>query len=98
MPEARVFHYTFETTGLEREFGITRHAEGLLNSLTKAGDLGKRPIHFAGHSIGGLVVKRALVLALGSVNKDYQAIARYCFSVAFFGTPRKFVCRSFSKV
>lgn len=45
-------------------------------------------IHFAGHGTGGLVIKQALCLALDE--QMYNNVLPYCFSIAFFGVPRKF--------
>mgnify|MGYP002620380909 CR=1 FL=1 len=42
-----------------------------------------RPIFFIAHSIGGLVVKNALVRA--SQSKRYLEIMEFCHGVAFFG-------------
>lgn len=47
----------------------------------------QRPLLFLGHSIGGLVVKMALVKA--SRDSRYQNILRECYGVAFFGTPHQ---------
>lgn len=43
----------------------------------------ERPLLFIGHSIGGLVVKMALVRA--SRDAKYEGILRECYGVAFFG-------------
>lgn len=43
----------------------------------------ERPLVFIGHSIGGLVVKMALVKA--SRETKYENILRECYGVAFFG-------------
>ncbi|KAL7801513.1 hypothetical protein V8C43DRAFT_271204 [Trichoderma afarasin] len=47
----------------------------------------ERPLLFIGHSIGGLVVKMALVKA--SRDSRYESILRECYGVAFFGTPHQ---------
>ncbi|KAH8126547.1 hypothetical protein LI328DRAFT_145787 [Trichoderma asperelloides] len=47
----------------------------------------ERPLLFIGHSIGGLVVKMALVRA--SRDAKYEGILRECYGVAFFGTPHQ---------
>lgn len=44
------------------------------------------------YSVGGLVLKRALGLAIGGIdNGKYLSLARRCSSIAFFGTPRKYI-------
>lgn len=47
----------------------------------------QRPLVFLGHSIGGLVVKLALVKA--SRSSRYESILRECYGVGFFGTPHQ---------
>lgn len=46
-----------------------------------------RPLFFLGHSIGGLIVKLALVKA--SRDNRYESILREAYGVAFFGTPHQ---------
>ncbi|KAF7559395.1 hypothetical protein G7046_g4757 [Stylonectria norvegica] len=46
-----------------------------------------RPVLFVGHSIGGIVVKMALIKA--SRDSRYEEILRQCYGVAFFGTPHQ---------
>ncbi|ORY17310.1 cora-like Mg2+ transporter protein-domain-containing protein [Clohesyomyces aquaticus] len=87
LPDARVFLYTFSKPETPKNHGITKYASELLQDMVQEG-LGKsRMIHFVGHSTGGLVVKRALVIANGSNNVDILDIKRNCCSIAFFGTP-----------
>ncbi|KAJ4229164.1 hypothetical protein NW759_003887 [Fusarium solani] len=45
----------------------------------------ERPVLFVAHSVGGIVVKMALVKA--SRNPKYEGIWRICYGIAFFGTP-----------
>jgi len=88
VPEARVFLYSFKRPDNLKAYGITKYANDLLKELVEGG-LGERFIHFVGHSTGGLVVKRALVLANGTNEATYLAIKRQCCGITFFGTPRK---------
>ncbi|KAK2591973.1 hypothetical protein QQS21_010345 [Conoideocrella luteorostrata] len=49
-----------------------------------------RPIVFIGHSLGGLIVKQALVSLLASSSKhqdEYQRLARATRGIIFFGVP-----------
>lgn len=87
--EARVYLYFFHRRQDSKHEGITTYAEDLLQAIrSEVIDLGRRPLHFAAFSTGGLVVKRALLLALGGFDKGrYLSITRSCFSLAFFGTP-----------
>ena len=49
--------------------------------------IGKRPIIFFAHSIGGLLLKNLLVIF--DLNRDYQAISRNTIGIIFYGTPHK---------
>lgn len=55
--------------------------------LTCAALQGNRPLFFIAHSIGGLVVKNALVRA--SQKTKFQDIMDDCHGVTFFGTPHR---------
>lgn len=89
MTDARIFLYTFAKPDIPKLHGITKYSEDFLRDLASEGLGKKRMVHFVGHSTGGLVIKRALVVANGSNNTDWLAIKRNCCSIAFFGTPRK---------
>ncbi|KAI9679132.1 MAG: hypothetical protein M1822_007342 [Bathelium mastoideum] len=82
---ARVFLYSYPdpTEG----DAIINYATELLGCVATLASPKLRPLHFAGHNTGGLVVKRALVLARASVNKLWNQVALSCFTVAFFGVP-----------
>ncbi|KAF2232829.1 hypothetical protein EV356DRAFT_238033 [Viridothelium virens] len=84
---AQVYLYTYPDP-LDGD-AIANYATDLLKSIdalvSQPGNL--RPLHFAGHNSGGLVVKKALVLAKASTNKLWNSIASGCFTVAFFGVP-----------
>jgi Putative serine esterase (DUF676) len=100
--EARVYLYYYKRREDSKHEGITTYAEDLLQAIkSDVVDLGKRPIHFAAFCTGGLVVKRALILALGGHEKGrFLDITRCCFSLAFFGTPHygsNFLSRSHYK-
>ncbi|KAG8420596.1 hypothetical protein J3459_010920 [Metarhizium acridum] len=70
----------------EMEEGVTLHtlADELLQNLQHLREMenDERPILFNGHSLGGLVVKMALVKA--SRDARYENIVRQCYGVAFF--------------
>lgn len=89
VPYARVFMYTFDAPQDAKTHGITKYAEDLLACMADSCLGGTRFIHLVGHSTGGIVVKRALVIANGSNKPKNLEISRSCCSVAFFGTPRK---------
>ncbi|PTB69411.1 hypothetical protein BBK36DRAFT_1165681 [Trichoderma citrinoviride] len=58
-----------------------------LRALRTAEKRGDRPLLFIAHSIGGLVVKMALVKA--HTDARYSDILHECYGVAFFGTPHQ---------
>ena len=65
---------------------LSRLADALLEelgALRAAEDREERPVMFVGHSVGGLVVKMALVKA--SRDARYSGILKECYGVAFFG-------------
>ncbi|KAL6887937.1 hypothetical protein GGI43DRAFT_426058 [Trichoderma evansii] len=46
-----------------------------------------RPIILIGHSLGGLIIKQALISLSKSENEDDQNLIRAIYGVVFFGTP-----------
>ncbi|KAK3190887.1 hypothetical protein K4F52_003204 [Lecanicillium sp. MT-2017a] len=74
----------FETSIL----GVREQAENLLNRLKlKRRDAPDRPIAFVAHSLGGIVVKQALVET--KLNATYEAIGASTCGLVFFGTPHQ---------
>lgn len=71
----------------EAEEGVTlsKLADELLQNLQHLRETEdqERPVLFIGHSVGGLVVKMALVKA--GRDARYENILRECYGVAFFG-------------
>ncbi|KAK0742448.1 hypothetical protein B0T21DRAFT_283607 [Apiosordaria backusii] len=83
---ARVFLYRHRH--LEEGMNLKSLANDLLEQVQniRRGSMPKsRPLFFIAHSIGGLVVKSALVRA--SQKTKYQDIMDDCHGVTFFGTP-----------
>ena len=69
---------------------ILDHAKDLLGSLVdKRGDPNEqeRPMIFIAHSLGGIIVKRALVWA--HVDSQYQSIKDKTIGIVFLGTPHQ---------
>ncbi|ODA83503.1 hypothetical protein RJ55_02017 [Drechmeria coniospora] len=68
---------------------MSKLADALLQELQtlRCQEGAQRPLLFIGHGVGGLVVKMALCKA--SRSAQYDAIARHCYGVAFFGTPHQ---------
>lgn len=69
----------------ERSFTF---AEGLLVELrdVRTGDARFRPIFFLAHSLGGIVVKKVLIIAKGR-SSHYGEILENSRHLMFFGTP-----------
>ncbi|KAJ5153538.1 uncharacterized protein N7482_010016 [Penicillium canariense] len=95
IPYARVFVYGYNTNITNPQTmstaSIKDHANTLLNLL----DLERGPqfhslpprIIFIGHSLGGLVIKQALLNA--KEDPKYKSIANATFGLVFFGTPHR---------
>jgi len=70
------------------------HSSRLIEQLAevRVGDAEKRPVIFIAHSLGGLIVKSALVRASTAVDNDdarLKAIELLTIGVLFFGTPQR---------
>jgi hypothetical protein len=90
LPNARVllFGYNaniaFETSAA----GVQEQAVNLLNHIaSRRTEVKNRPIIFIAHSLGGIVVKQALVEA--KLNDVYRPIREATYGIAFFGTPHQ---------
>ncbi|KAI4124449.1 MAG: hypothetical protein LQ347_005731 [Umbilicaria vellea] len=97
---ARVLVYGYDsevtsfTDGVSKD-KIHNHAEGLVAALAANRRLRKateRPIIFIAHSLGGLVVKRALIYSSeirGPKTEHLRSIFVSTFGILFLGTPHK---------
>lgn len=89
---ARVLNYGYNA---DVAFGNTTadvwdHAKSLLGSLIDERETeaeSKRPIIFIAHSLGGIIVKQALVWA--HREPQYQTIKDHTLGIVFFGTPHR---------
>ncbi|KAH7022316.1 hypothetical protein EDB80DRAFT_5992 [Ilyonectria destructans] len=80
------FGYNANRFGDVANTRIIHHANDLLRNLVlKRLDNPNRPIIFIAHSLGGLVVKRAILLC--ATNNDWGAIKNSTKSIIFMGTP-----------
>ncbi|KAI0876688.1 hypothetical protein GGS24DRAFT_498665 [Hypoxylon argillaceum] len=90
VPRARIclFEYHSEPTFLSLAAGVTEQARNVLNCLgqTRANNP-RRSLIFISHSLGGLIVERALVLA--KVEKPYKQIQESTFGLIFFAAPQQ---------
>jgi triacylglycerol esterase/lipase EstA (alpha/beta hydrolase family) len=90
LPNARIllFGYNSNVAFETSIAGVREQASNLLNRLaSKREDAEERPIIFVAHSLGGIVVKRALVEA--KLDDTYEAIRNATYGIAFFGTPHQ---------
>jgi hypothetical protein len=73
---------------------IHRHAQALLQNLAlerESEEFGEHPIIFVAHSLGGILVKRALELAahlpVTGSNEELRSIFVSTYAIMFLGTP-----------
>jgi len=65
---------------------LEERSEDMLEGLLRAG-VGSRPVIFVGHSMGGLIIKKMLLLAQSSPDLRVQALAHNTKGVVFYSTP-----------
>ncbi|KAE9372043.1 hypothetical protein N431DRAFT_482911 [Stipitochalara longipes BDJ] len=90
--KARVMVFGYDATAAfgNGVAGIKEHARGLLGGLVERRGRNleaKRPLIFIGHSLGGLVIKQALVIA--EQEMPYKKIYNSTLGIIFFGTPHQ---------
>ncbi|KAF1953171.1 hypothetical protein CC80DRAFT_451183, partial [Byssothecium circinans] len=87
IPEARILLFGYDSSVFNGStMHVTDHATNLLNRLeNKRADAPERPVVFIVHSLGGLVVKQAMVEAKQTDNPIRSAT----HGIIFFGTPHK---------
>ncbi|PSS20674.1 hypothetical protein M430DRAFT_41958 [Amorphotheca resinae ATCC 22711] len=91
LPGARIYTFSYDSRIFSRSAsGINEFAQSLLSELEKkrrtAADR-QRGIIFICHSLGGIVCKKALVVA--RQDPRYGNILQYTKAVLFFGTPHR---------
>ncbi|KAK4888605.1 hypothetical protein LTR27_012500 [Elasticomyces elasticus] len=90
VPSARILSYGYNSSvALSQTFsGVDEFAELLLNSLEQERDACKgRPIVFICHSLGGIVVKKALIVAHNRSPSYYKDILDSVQGIVFMGVP-----------
>lgn len=89
IPRSRIFIYEYNSCllrGKERDGWVDKASEFLEAVRMERDDVDlQRPIIFLGHSMGGLLIKQALVNA--SINPFYRPIMDAATGIAFFATP-----------
>ncbi|KAL2022191.1 hypothetical protein VTK56DRAFT_6020 [Thermocarpiscus australiensis] len=89
------FGYNANWRGPDTTLSILDFAKGLLVRMRGYGDsasngerpIGKRPIIFVAHSMGGLVVKKAYVL--GKYDEHYADMISHVHGIIFLSTPHR---------
>ncbi|CCA74747.1 hypothetical protein PIIN_08705, partial [Serendipita indica DSM 11827] len=95
LPNVRILSYGYDADTRSHECvstqTISRHADGLANALARIRkDAPRRPIIFIAHNIGGIILKRALVICHNQSLESkghLRDILVSTHAVLFFGTP-----------
>jgi len=95
VPHTRVITYGYDTTlcGSKSAQGIDDLARSMVKKLEAIRQLGPRckPIVFLAHSLGGIVLKRAITLMAksGAVSQDLSLLFCLVHRIIFFGVPSR---------
>ncbi|MCJ1383288.1 hypothetical protein MMC17_006401 [Xylographa soralifera] len=90
LPNARILLFGYNANvAIETSIaGVREQAINLLNRIaSKREDAEDRPIIFVTHSLGSIVVKRALVEA--KLDDTYKSVRAATYGIAFFSTPHQ---------
>ncbi|TPR03470.1 hypothetical protein CAN33_000295 [Aspergillus niger] len=90
LPRARIFLFSYNSKVAIQSSaaGVREQAHVLLDRLRlERENCEYRPLLFIAHSLGGIVVKEALVQA--KLSTTYGSICTSTFGIAFFGTPHR---------
>ncbi|GKZ47865.1 hypothetical protein AbraIFM66951_011440 [Aspergillus brasiliensis] len=90
LPRARIFLFSYNSKVAIQSSaaGVREQAHVLLDRLRlERENCEYRPLLFIAHSLGGIVVKEALVQA--KLSATYGSICTSTFGIAFFGTPHR---------
>ncbi|KAF5585844.1 uncharacterized protein FSUBG_12303 [Fusarium subglutinans] len=99
IPDSRIFLYQYYTTatycqGLD---DFRSKADNLLEAINiERRDCSDRPILLLGHSMGGLLIKQALINAHS--NAGYSAIKDDTTGIVFFATPHEFLTQKLGEI
>lgn len=87
LPYARILIFGYNANAVfdNSTAGVSENAGSLLNWLKlRRDDCHTRPIIFIAHSLGGIIVKKALIDA--QANVGYQSLDEATLGIAFFAT------------
>ncbi len=84
-------HPTHFCASQTTQMTISQHAQQLLQQVTNArADCRRRPIIFVAHSLGGVLVKDAIIQSGKYADQPHlQDISTSCHAICFFGTPHR---------
>ncbi|KAK0513541.1 hypothetical protein JMJ35_003905 [Cladonia borealis] len=90
MPISRIMSYGYDATisASQNSLHVMDIAENLLIEIQRqrsSETLQSRRVIFIGHSMGGIIIKKALIIA--SIYGEYQSLLRLTNGVMFMGTP-----------
>ncbi|KAI1392353.1 uncharacterized protein F4822DRAFT_436211 [Hypoxylon trugodes] len=88
LPDSRIFLYQYNATAVysqDRDTFIDKANELLEAVRIEREEIESRPIIFLGHSMGGLLIKQALINAHN--NPKYMTLKDATWGLAFFATP-----------
>jgi pimeloyl-ACP methyl ester carboxylesterase len=91
LPQARVWALGYPAASTNwlagaSGMGVLERSRNILQYLTVVG-LGKRPLIFVAHSLGGLMVKQLLRTASSMNNKDWSVLSSNVKGIVFLATP-----------
>lgn len=97
IPDAKIFSfgYNADVGGFlspTSQNSISQHAEALLSDLADLRDKPAEqeiPLIFVVHSLGGIIVKEAIILSDSTVGTRLKTIAPATFAICFLGTPHR---------
>ncbi|PVF97304.1 hypothetical protein CPB86DRAFT_707261 [Serendipita vermifera] len=93
IPNVRILTYGYDSDTCRFTHTSTQsifcHAETFVEDLILARNANpEKPIIFVAHSLGGIILKKALALCNGSNHRqDYKSITVSTYAILFFGTP-----------
>lgn len=94
MPNARIMTYGYISDGVSYRYIVRNIVYGRALDLAKAlaaqrqrDHTNRRPLFFIAHSLGGWIVKRALIISSEAADSELKDIELSTSGVAFFGTP-----------
>ncbi|KAM0420271.1 hypothetical protein ACHAPT_011932 [Fusarium lateritium] len=90
--KARILAYDYDTEVRTVEYVVSRtlmhQTKRLVEALTRCRkESPRRPIIFVCHSLGGIVVKNALVHARSSREQEFKQVYDAVYGIVFLGTP-----------